>query len=121
MPEFRVLFTAADYDTAIAFFTETMGLPLLRSWDDHGRGSIISAAGDGQIEVFAGDSSTATMSGAALAWEVADTDEQCSRLRAAGVEFISPPTDRPWGHRNATLAGPEGLTITLFTVIGESS
>jgi catechol 2,3-dioxygenase-like lactoylglutathione lyase family enzyme len=121
MTEFRVLFTAADYDDTVAFFTDTMELPILRSWDDHGRGTIISAAGEGQIEIFAGDSSTATMNGAALAWEVYDIDERCSRLRAAGVEFPSPPADQPWGHRNATMTGPEGLTITLFTVISETA
>ncbi len=121
MSEFRVLFTAADYDTTVAFFTETMGLPVLRSWDDNGRGTIISAAGEGQIEIFAGDESSANLRGAALAWQVDDVDQRCARLEAAGVEFVAPPADQPWGHRNATFTGPEGLTITLFTVIGDAS
>lgn len=119
--EFRVLFTAADYDNTVAFFTDTMGLPMLRSWDDHGRGTIISAAGEGQIEVFDGDPSGANMDGAVLAWQVDDVDERCARLEAAGVDIASPPTDQSWGHRNATFSGPEGLTITLFTVTGDPS
>jgi catechol 2,3-dioxygenase-like lactoylglutathione lyase family enzyme len=117
MAEFRFVFTAADYDTTVAFYTEKMGLPVLRSWDDHGRGTIISAAGEGQIEFFAGDESAETLSGAALAWEVEDIDDQYSRLVTAGVEFKQPPADQPWGHRNATLSAPQGLNITLFTVI----
>ena len=48
MPEFRVVFTAEDYDTTVPFFTDVMGLEVLRSWDDHGRGTILLAA-DGQI------------------------------------------------------------------------
>jgi catechol 2,3-dioxygenase-like lactoylglutathione lyase family enzyme len=119
--EFRVLFTAADYDDTVAFFTDSMGLGVLRSWDDHGRGTIISAAGEGQIEIFAGDATSSTMSGAALAWQVDDIDESCARLEAAGVDFVSLPTDQPWGHRNATLTGPENLTITLFTITGDPS
>lgn len=121
MPEFRVLFTAADYDNTVAFYTDTMGLPVLRSWDDHGRGTIISAAGEGQIEIFAGDDGTVSPSGVALAWEVDDVDTYCSRLLAAEVEFVAPPTDQPWGHRNVTFKAPENLTITLFTVIGDVS
>jgi catechol 2,3-dioxygenase-like lactoylglutathione lyase family enzyme len=117
MAEFRFVFTAADYDATVAFYTEKMGLPVLRSWDDHGRGTIISVTGEGQIEFFAGDESAETLSGAALAWEVEDIDDHYSRLVAAGVEFIKAPTDQPWGHRNATFSAPQGLTITLFTAI----
>ena len=119
MTEFRFVFTAADYDATVAFYTEKMGLPVFRSWDDHGRGTIISAAGEGQIEFFAGDGSAGSLSGAALAWEVEDIDAQYSRLLAAGVEFVRSPTDQPWGHRNATLRAPQDLTITLFTVVGD--
>lgn len=119
MAEFRFIFTAVDYDSTVAFYVEKMGLPVLRSWDDHGRGTIISAAGEGQIEIFGGDDNTEPLSGAALAWEVEDIDADHARLVAAGVEFVAAPTDQPWGHRNATVIAPEGLTITLFTVVGD--
>jgi uncharacterized glyoxalase superfamily protein PhnB len=101
----------------ICFCATQMEVRRRVSWDDHGRGTIISAAGEGQIEFFAGDESAETLSGAALAWEVEDIDDQYSRLVTAGVEFKQPPADQPWGHRNATLSAPQGLNITLFTVI----
>ena len=115
------MFPAAHYDNTVALLNHTMRLPVLRSWDVHGRGTIISAAGDGQIEIFAGDATSANMGRASLAWQVDDVDEQCARLEAAGVDFAAPPTDQPWGHRNATFTGPENLTITLFTVTGDPS
>jgi catechol 2,3-dioxygenase-like lactoylglutathione lyase family enzyme len=39
---------------------------------------------------------------------VEDMDAVCSELSGRGVEFISGPTDRPWGMRTATFADPGG-------------
>ncbi|RMH76828.1 MAG: VOC family protein [Actinomyces sp.] len=119
MAEFRVLYTSDAYEESVAFYTRRLGLEVVASWDDHGRGTIVAATDGGEIEIFAGDGTAEPPRGVALAWEVDDVDERFRTLAARGVEFLSPPTDQPWGHRNATLAGPDGLTITLFTVIGE--
>ncbi len=119
MAEFRFLYTARDYEAAVAFYTETLGLPVVTSWDDDGRGTIVAATEGGEIEIFAGDDSTEPPRGVALAWEVDDVDATHRVLSERGVEFVTPPTDRPWGHRNATLVAPDGLTITLFTATGE--
>ena len=120
MAEFRFLFTSSDYDATVAFFVEKMGLEVLRSWDGgpDDRGTILIAAGTGEIEVFAGGADAAPPSGVGLAWEVADVDATIGRLVAAGVPVTEAPGDRPWGHRNATIAGPHGLPITLFTPLG---
>lgn len=117
MAEFRFLFTAADYDRTVAFYTEVLGLPVSHSWDDHGRGTIVNAAGTGQIEIFDGDADSQPPQGVALAWEVGDVDAEYERLGGLGVNFAEPPRNQPWGHRNATFSAPEGLTITLFTVV----
>lgn len=120
MAQFRFLFTAQDYDETVRFYTETLRLPVVHAWDDHGRGTIVAAAGTGQIEIFDGDPA-APVSGVALAWEIGDVDAEHERLSAAGVRFVAGPADQPWGHRNATLEAPEGLLITLFTVTGDES
>ncbi|MDH3753122.1 MAG: VOC family protein [Acidimicrobiia bacterium] len=119
MGQFRFLFTAHDYEGTVAFYTTTLGLPVVHSWDDDGRGTIVTAAGSGQIEIFDGDADAAPPAGVALAWEVEDIDAEYAALSARGVEFLGPPQDQPFGHRNATFSAPENLTITLFTVIGE--
>lgn len=121
MTQFRFLFTTAHYDNTVAFYADTMGLPVLRSWDDNGRGTILTAAGSGQIEIFEGDDTTEPPRGVALAWEVDDVDAQYDRLRAAGVEFDTPPTLQPWGYRTITLTAPENLSITLFTTGDDES
>ncbi|MFV2039722.1 MAG: VOC family protein [Acidimicrobiales bacterium] len=119
MAQFRFAFTARSYDSTVAFYTDVLRLEVVHSWDDHGRGTIVAAA-DGQIEMFDGDPDSDVVNGVALAWEIDDIDEEYERLRALGVEFLAPPQDQPWGHRNATFAAPEGLAITLFTDVGDA-
>jgi len=118
MAEFRVVFTAADYDATVAFFSETMGLEILRSFEDGGRGTIL-LAGDGQIEVFAApnDSAVTGVSGVALAWEVVDADAEHARILAKGGSVHGAPSMKPWGHKSFVVDGPDGWTVTLFEVV----
>ncbi|QBD79697.1 VOC family protein [Ktedonosporobacter rubrisoli] len=43
-----------------------------------------------------------------LAAGVADVDAAYEELKAKGVTFLKPPTDRSWGLRTAHFADPEG-------------
>ena len=43
-----------------------------------------------------------------LAVSVADVDGACAELKAKGVTFVQPPTDKPWGLRMAHFTDPEG-------------
>ncbi len=118
MPDFRFLFTAQDYERSVAFYTGTLGLAVVEAWDDDGgRGTIVAAA-DGPVEMFGhdGPGEPPRVSGASIAWEVGDVDVEIARLQAAGVTVLDGPVDQSWGHRNATIADPDGLRITLFTV-----
>lgn len=44
---------------------------------------------------------------------VEDVDAEADRLRALGVEFLSGPVDRPWGHRTLHLLDPDGFVVEL--------
>lgn len=44
---------------------------------------------------------------------VRDVDAETRRLREAGVEVLTGPIDRPWGHRTVHLADPDGLIVEL--------
>lgn len=118
MAEFRVVFTAVDYEATVGFFTDVMGLEVLRSFEDGGKGTILLAA-DGQIEVFSAETSdgAAGVSGVALAWEVADADAEHARIEARGGLVHGEPAVKPWGHKNFVVAGPDGWLITLFEVV----
>ena len=43
-----------------------------------------------------------------LAVSVADVDGAYAELKAKGVTFLQPPTDKPWGLRMAHFTDPEG-------------
>ena len=117
MPEFRVVFVARDYEATTEFFIDVMRLEVLRSFEEGGKGMILSAAG-GQIEVFApGDDPPDLVSGATLAWEVADADVEHDRLIAAGAEILRPPQVQPWGHKSFVVEGPDGWVMTLFEIV----
>jgi predicted enzyme related to lactoylglutathione lyase len=49
-----------------------------------------------------------------VAFEVADATGTAAALVAEGAELIAPPTETPWRSRNARLAAPADLQITLF-------
>ncbi|HEX2031784.1 MAG TPA: VOC family protein [Actinomycetota bacterium] len=44
---------------------------------------------------------------------VHDVDAEARRLREAGVDILTGPVDRPWGHRTLHLADPDGLIVEL--------
>ncbi len=47
-------------------------------------------------------------------FECDDLDGECARLRAAGVELDTDPTDMPWLWREARLRDPDGHHLCLF-------
>lgn len=44
---------------------------------------------------------------------VRDVDAEARRLGEAGVEVLTGPIDRAWGHRTVHLADPDGLIVEL--------
>jgi len=42
---------------------------------------------------------------------VVDVDDEAGRLRAAGVEILTGPIDRPWGQRTLHVADPDGHVV----------
>ena len=118
MAEFRVAWVAHDYEASVAFFRDTMGLEVLRSFEEGGRGTILLAA-DGQIEIFAPDDPDVSpgVTGATLAWEVADADGVHADVAGRGAVTSGTPTMQPWGHKNFSVEGTDGWTITLYEIV----
>jgi hypothetical protein len=52
-----------------------------------------------------------------LAFEVGDSAEAAKTLVAAGGELVGGPVVTPWQHRNVRLRDPDGMQLTLFTVL----
>ena len=56
-----------------------------------------------------------------LALEVEDSEATAERLEAAGAERLGGPVVTPWSHRNVRLRAPDGMQLTLFTVLEDVS
>jgi catechol 2,3-dioxygenase-like lactoylglutathione lyase family enzyme len=54
---------------------------------------------------------------------VADVDAEHDRLRRDGVvtEFVTEPTDMPWGNRSLLFRDPDGTMVNLFTPVSDAA
>jgi catechol 2,3-dioxygenase-like lactoylglutathione lyase family enzyme len=122
----RVVLTVPDFDEAVGFYRDVLGLEQLADWSgDDGR-VILLDAGHATLELFDERQAESVdrieagrrVSGPVrLAFEVGDLDGTVQRLLASGAQAEATPVVPPWGGRNARLRAPGGMQLTLF---GES-
>jgi lactoylglutathione lyase len=122
--EFRIVLTVADFDRALSFYRDALGLEQVADWSsDEGR-VVLLDAGRASLELFdAAQAETVDgieagrrVSGTVrLAIEVADSASTAKRLVEAGAEEVAPPVKTPWGDLNARVRAPDGMQLTLFT------
>ncbi len=123
--ELRIALTVDDFDQALAFYRDALGLEQLADWStDDGR-VVLLEAGRATLELF-DQAQAATVdeieagrrvSGKVrLALGVPDSEQKARQLIAAGADEVAPPVTTPWGDRNARVQAPDGMQLTLFTV-----
>jgi predicted enzyme related to lactoylglutathione lyase len=122
--QLRLVVEAEDFDEAVAFYRDVLGLPEEAAFQ-----------GDGDARVVILDAGRATLELAnpaqkrmiddvevgrqvapklRVAFEVADSAGTTSDLTAAGASLVAPPVETPWRSLNARLDAPAGLHITIF-------
>lgn len=126
--QLRLVIEAEDYDDALVFFRDVLGLPEQESYEGDGgaRVAILSVPSAtleisnpaqvrmiDQVEVGRPTSRRSTLS-VRVAFEVADAEETTARLAAGGAEVLAPPTVTPWNSLNSRLEAPGGVQITAF-------
>ena len=50
---------------------------------------------------------------------VEDSARKAEQLTAGGAELVAPATETSWGDLNARGRAPDGMQLTLFTVLGD--
>jgi predicted enzyme related to lactoylglutathione lyase len=125
--ELRLVVTADDYDDALRFYRDVLGLQEREAYSTpDGRVAILEA---GRATLELADANQAEFIDRVevgrrvaghirVAFEVDDTAEATRRLEAAGAEVIAEPTRTPWDSLNARVAAPAGLQLTLFQELG---
>ncbi|RIJ70815.1 VOC family protein [Nakamurella silvestris] len=122
--QLRVVVEAEDYEEAVTFFRDVLGLPEEAAFQ-----------GDGDARVIILDAGRATLEIAnpaqkkmidevevgrqvapkiRLAFEVDDSAATTGTLADAGASVIAPVTLTPWKSLNSRLEVPAGLQITVF-------
>lgn len=124
--ELRLALTVEDYDRALAFYRDTLGLPVLEAWSEPAGRVTLLDAGRATLELLDPEHADAVDSlevgrrvagPVRIALEVEDSAAVADQLEAAGAERLAGPVVTPWQHRNVRLVSPDGMQLTLFTVL----
>ncbi len=122
--QMRLVVEAEDYDEAVHFFRDVLGL--------HEEGAF-AADGDARVTILDAGRATLELANPAqkayidavevgrpvagkyrVAFEVADAAAGTSAALDGGAQLIAPPVETPWRSLNARLEAPAGIQITLF-------
>jgi|SRR3954468_23475556 catechol 2,3-dioxygenase-like lactoylglutathione lyase family enzyme len=123
--ELRIALTVDDYDRAVAFYRDALGLAEVEAWDrPNGRGTILDA-GRATLELFdprqaetldAIEVGRRVSGPVRLALHVDDSAAVARTLIQAGAAREGEPVHTPWGDRNVRVRAPDGMQLTLFTL-----
>ena len=122
--ELRIALTVEDFDQALAFYRDALGLEQIADWSSATGKVVVLEAGRATLELFdnaQAESVDAIEAGRRVsgtvrfALEVPDSGQMAARLVAAGAERVGEPVVTPWGDRNARVKAPDGMQLTLFT------
>ena len=121
--QMRLVVTAPDYDDALIFYRDALGLPELGRFDSPGGRVTIFTAGRATLEladpghaayVDSVEVGRRVAGQVRVGFQVPDADAATDRLLAAGAELLAPPAETPWHSLNSRLNAPTGMQLTLF-------
>jgi predicted enzyme related to lactoylglutathione lyase len=125
--QLRLVVEAEDFDEAVRFYRDALGLAEEGSFVDGDARVVILNAGRATLEL-ANPSQKRMIDDVEVgrqvaprfrvAFEVADSATTTEQLVAAGASLVAPPTETPWRSLNSRLDAPADLHITLFQELG---
>lgn len=122
--QLRLVVEAEDFEAALAFYRDALGLPEQEAYEGEGDARVVILdAGRATLElanpaqrrlIDRVETDGLESPRIRVAFEVADAEGATRRLEAAGAAVVAEPRETPWRSRNARLEAPAGLTLTLF-------
>lgn len=126
--QLRLAVTADDYDEALRFYRDVLGMPELGTFTaedghvtilDAGRATLELAEPSYAAYIDEVEVGQRVAGHIRVAFEVADSAAATSAAEDAGARVLARPTTTPWNSSNARLEAPAGLQITLFAELGD--
>jgi lactoylglutathione lyase len=121
--EFRIALTVEEFDQAVRFYRDTLGLEMRQSWDDpDGRGVILELP-CATLEILDRPQADAIdrietgrviPGNVRLAVQVDDLETATAALEQVGAEPMHASVRTPWGHHNQRITTPDRRQMTLF-------
>ena len=124
--EMRLVVTAPDYDEALQFYRDVLGLPEIGAFADGGGRVAILDAGRATLElsdvphaehIDRLEVGRRVAGHIRVAFEVPDAARATDRLVMGGATLVAAPVETPWRSLNARLEAPAGLQLTLFQAL----
>jgi lactoylglutathione lyase len=121
--QLRLVVTTDDYDEALRFYRDVLGLNELGAFSSEDGRVTILEAGRATLELtdprhaaFIDEVEVGRRVAGHIrvAFEVDDAREATGSLAAAGATVLAEPLETPWGSLNSRLQGPADLQLTLF-------
>jgi predicted enzyme related to lactoylglutathione lyase len=122
--QLRLVVEAEDFDRALAFFRDGLGLAEEFDIDSEGDARVVALqVGRATLELVNPaqrrlidriEVGREVSRAIRVGFEVTDVLAATERLAAAGGEVLAEPTVTPWQSLNSRLEAPAGLQITLF-------
>lgn len=122
--------TIETYERTVAFYTDILGLDIVRRWESNGRPKCMISCGDKSfIEILCSEVSDNKETGplSHLAFHTDFVDEMIEKVRKAGYEITTEPKDfviesnPPYPARLAFCKGVLGEEIEFFCVKNENN
>jgi predicted enzyme related to lactoylglutathione lyase len=126
--ELRLVVTAEDYDAALRFYRDVLGLPEQAAFSSPGGRVTILEAGRATLELADPPHAAyldevevgrRVAGHVRVAFQVDDVTVATAELAAEGATVLAEPTRTPWNSLNSRLTAPAGLQLTLFQELGE--
>jgi predicted enzyme related to lactoylglutathione lyase len=128
--ELRLVVTTEDYDDALRFYRDVLGLTERAAFSSQDGRVTILEAGRATLELV--DPAHAEFIDEVevgrrvaghirVALEVGDSRTVTATLAGAGATVLAEPVRTPWSSLNARLEAPGGLQLTLFSELDDSA
>lgn len=127
--ELRLVVTTPDYDTALGFYRDVLGLREQATFTSAGGRLTILEAGRATMELAEPayaeyidevEVGRRVAGHIRVAFEVDDSSATTRAAAAADAKVVAAPVRTPWDSLNSRLEAPAGLQLTLFTELPAS-